>query len=114
MPSLAELDLKPHELACLEQVARLLKADWQAEEVVLFGSRARGTAESDADWDLFVLLPHKPTSAVRSDIRDMVLPLEVENDVWIDLLIVSREEWEEGVYQVLGIKKDVLRDGVRL
>lgn len=114
MPSLVELDLKPREVACLEQVARVLKADWQAEEVVLFGSRARGTAESDADWDLFVLLPHQPTREIREGIREMVLPLEVEYDQWIDLLIVSREEWEEGVYQVLRIKKDVLRDGVPL
>jgi predicted nucleotidyltransferase len=36
---------------------RLVIDAWHPDAVWLFGSRARGTAESDSDWDLLVVVP---------------------------------------------------------
>jgi predicted nucleotidyltransferase len=32
-------------------------ASWHPREIWLFGSRARGTASRDSDWDLLVVVP---------------------------------------------------------
>ena len=39
-----------------EVVARLRRA-LPIEQVILFGSRARGTAHDDSDWDFLVIMP---------------------------------------------------------
>jgi predicted nucleotidyltransferase len=36
---------------------RLIVEAWHPDAVWLFGSRARGTAEPDSDWDLLVVVP---------------------------------------------------------
>jgi uncharacterized protein len=47
-----ELDLAPVR-PLLERIA----ARWQPREIWLFGSRARGEARPDSDWDLLVVVP---------------------------------------------------------
>jgi predicted nucleotidyltransferase len=37
-------------------IARIV-ASWQPEQIWLFGSRARGTATPESDWDLLVVVP---------------------------------------------------------
>jgi predicted nucleotidyltransferase len=34
-------------------------ARWQPEQIWLFGSRARGAAGSDSDWDFLVVVPDR-------------------------------------------------------
>jgi len=38
----------------------------QVEQILLFGSQARGTARPDSDWDLYVLVDHDLTFADRN------------------------------------------------
>jgi uncharacterized protein (UPF0332 family) len=50
--------------------ARLLSAlPAQIERILLFGSRARGEAHADSDWDFAVFLDHEPTRDDRERIR---------------------------------------------
>jgi len=37
----------------------------RVERIVLFGSRARGEAHDESDWDFAVFLDHKPTQGDR-------------------------------------------------
>ena len=46
------------ELRRLERAVALLMENTNAVAVVLFGSRARGDAGPDSDWDLAVVLPN--------------------------------------------------------
>lgn len=52
--------------------------------VLLFGSWAKGTANLHSDADLVVVLPQRPTPAVRSALCDAVLtvPLKVDLLIW--------------------------------
>lgn len=43
-------------LAIRPLLARILER-YDPEQIWLFGSRARGTAQPDSDWDLFVVVP---------------------------------------------------------
>lgn len=73
----------------ISAVQALTQAAPQAEQIVLFGSRARGDADEDSDYDFLVIEP-----AVDNRAREMVRlrralrPLRVAADV----LVYSREE----------------------
>lgn len=41
-----------------------IKQVYRPQDVVLFGSRARGTARSDSDWDIVVILDDKADEAL--------------------------------------------------
>lgn len=71
----------------------ILRFDPKAE-VILFGSRARGTARPDSDWDFLVLLdmPELPRGLKRA-IRDRLYEIELENNGIISTIIHTRHEW---------------------
>ncbi len=51
--------------------------------VVLFGSRARGEAAADADWDVAVFLTGEPVRADRRALSDAAYDLVVETSHYI-------------------------------
>ena len=51
--------------AVLRKATQQLVAELQPEKVFLFGSRARGNAAPDGDYDFFVVLPAGEDSAFR-------------------------------------------------
>jgi len=57
----------------------------RVERILLFGSRARGEAHPDSDWDLYVLVDGDPPFAIRhravTDIRRELARLRIPNDV---------------------------------
>jgi predicted nucleotidyltransferase len=59
-----KLDLAPKpkrakklDLAPILPLLDLIRASWDPHQVWLFGSRARGTATPQSDWDLLVVVP---------------------------------------------------------
>jgi predicted nucleotidyltransferase len=64
---------------------------FRPERIILFGSRARGTAERDSDIDLLVVMPVKGSRrdqrlAIRMALRDVSIPK--------DVLVVTPREWD--------------------
>ncbi len=55
--SLSQLIPRTAEFPELGTLLERIKAVYRPEAVLLFGSRARGTAKQDSDWDVLVLLP---------------------------------------------------------
>ena len=50
------MTIAPIDRATIEAVAQLIARKFDPEQVILFGSRARGNAGSDSDVDLLVVL----------------------------------------------------------
>ena len=44
----------------------------QVEQILLFGSQARGTARPDSDWDLYVLIDNELTFANRNHLTTKI------------------------------------------
>ena len=80
------IDLTPA-WALIERVLR----EWEPERIQLFGSRARGDASRDSDWDLLVVVPEaSPASA------DPLVPWRLRRDTGVraDVVVYSSRDFE--------------------
>jgi predicted nucleotidyltransferase len=74
-----------------ETVARRILDGMQADEVWVFGSRARGDHQPESDLDLLVLVPessearHVRSRRARGIVADVPRPM--------DICVVTRREW---------------------
>ena len=84
--------------------------DTQAE-VILFGSRARGDARPDSDWDFLILISKKNTYAFREQIWDALYE-EVELPFMqiISALIHEKVDWQE-VHRVTPLYHNIEQEG---
>ena len=71
-------------------------------QAILFGSRARGDAEEDSDWDVLVLI-NKPRISL-SDYDKYSYPLRElgwDMDEIINHVLFSTKEWDEKNFTIL-------------
>ena len=83
-------------------------------DVILYGSRSRGDAVSESDWDILVLVD-APVDDQRTDrIRHRLYELEWECGEVISSIVRSREEWHSRPYQAMPFHQRVQQEGTRL
>jgi uncharacterized protein len=93
-------------------VADRLEKGLSAEKVYLFGSYARGDADEDSDLDFLVVVPDSSLSRyeravhARSLVGNVLLPL--------DILVLTKREWESEKRVVCSLSSTVLREGICL
>ena len=80
--------------------------------VLLYGSRARGDARPDSDWDFLVLLDGPVDYEREYRVRYDLYPLEWQTGRVINAIVQSREEWDrvqaKAVSFLGGIKDEAL------
>ncbi len=107
--------LSPNQRQALAEVRRRLLGDpdIEVEEIVLYGSVARGEADEESDLDLLVVTA-RPLSRTESHekITHVVFEVNLRFDTNVSTLVVDRHEWETGLIAVLPIREEILRDGV--
>jgi predicted nucleotidyltransferase len=75
----------------LDEVARRIVENFHPEKIILFGSQARGTADSHSDVDILVI------SAIKEKRRKLMVDMRSvlnELEYAFDLIILTREEFE--------------------
>lgn len=80
-------------------------------KVWLFGSRAKGKAREDSDWDILVLTTSEKVSH-KEEARyiDHLTALMVETGQVIQVLVYSEKEWDT-IYSVTPLYKSIKREG---
>lgn len=98
--------------ALLNEVVQALKQGLGADliAVVLFGSRARGEAHPDSDWDLLVIAENLPDSPWRRQQKILtLLPPQWQHQV--NILTFTPGEW---FARVTPLALDIALDGIVL
>jgi predicted nucleotidyltransferase len=79
--------------------------------LLLFGSRARGDAQADSDYDLLVIVDQ-----IRPEIEDQILDLQVElldrYDALVAVLLRTPEQWR--LSQGFPLAENIAREGIPL
>ncbi len=83
-------------------------------KIILFGSRAKGTAREDSDWDFFVIIDKKLSFNEKWDIIDEIKIKLAKLKIPNDILLKSAEEVEESKDDVGRITYYVLKEGVEV
>ncbi|MFN2358925.1 MAG: nucleotidyltransferase domain-containing protein [Desulfotignum sp.] len=82
--------------------------------IILYGSRSRGDASPESDWDLLILVDG-PVDDIRTDrIRHRLYEIEWETGEVISSIVRNHEEWNSDLYQTIPFHQRVLEQGVNL
>jgi len=80
--------------------------------IILFGSRARGTARPESDWDFIVVCKDRPDRALKTDIWLSINRKLTEYRIDADILIKSEEDFERDKCDTGKVSYYALKDGV--
>jgi predicted nucleotidyltransferase len=61
-------------------------------EVILFGSRGSGVANEYSDYDILIILKHRPDRNQKRRISEICYDIELQNNILIDTHILSEAE----------------------
>ena len=83
-------------------------------EAYLFGSRARGDAGPESDWDVLILVDEKKvTNEIEDKFRDKLYNIELETGQIISIFIYPKDYWSRILAHTPLFKK-VKKEGIRL
>jgi len=91
------------------------KAGFNVSQILLFGSRARGEARADSDWDLYIIIDHDPGFRLRSAIGSRIRwRLACEEDIDADVFVQSESTVEKRKKDTGYLTYYALKEGVPL
>ena len=96
----------------LQEVKRNVQEIDPQAEVWLFGSRARGDARDDSDWDFLVLTDELVNWGFKSRLRDHLYDVGFNSNHVISTVIQSRKQ--PSFLTVTELYQNVMEEGIRL
>lgn len=98
----------------LDQVKRAVRALEPTADVVLYGSRARGDATDESDWDFLILLDGPVDDARTDAVRHRLYEVEWSSGEVLSSVVRSRQDWQTPRYRAMPFYRQVERDGTTL
>jgi predicted nucleotidyltransferase len=93
----------------LAEIVRRLVAAYRPDRIYLFGSKARGEAGPDSDYDLMVVVPTAVPSAWQQSLQTAAALRGVGTAT--DVLVWSRDAFEKRLHLKASLPATVLREG---
>ena len=82
-------------------------------QIILYGSRARGTERDDSDWDILILTDY-PVDIVKERVfRNALYDLELETGEPFSVFVYSKIDWDTK-QTITPFYVNVTNDGVRI
>ena len=98
----------------LDQCKRAIGAVVSDARIILYGSRARGDAHADSDYDLLILTGQTPSVRLDEAILDHIYPVELETGAMISFVVQNKTDWNKPLYRAMPFHKNIDREGVAI
>ncbi len=98
----------------IEQIRQAVNEVEPDSEIILYGSRSRGDALSESDWDFLILVDGSLSDERIDRIRHSLYEIEWESGEIISSIVRNREEWNSDLYQAIPFHQRVQQEGLRL
>ena len=82
-------------------------------EVILYGSRARGTERNDSDWDILILTDYAINLQIERKFRDNLYDLELETGEPFSVFAYSKNDWQTK-QRITPFYQNVTQEGILL
>jgi predicted nucleotidyltransferase len=114
-PAAQRHGLDPATAQAVQQFRQRLEADFDARELIVYGSRARGDHRPDSDADVAVLLEgaHQPFLDTKLKMSDAAYDVLLETGINISPLPVWMDEWARpDAYSNPALLAKIAREGI--
>ena len=98
----------------LQEMKHRLQASFPVQEVIVFGSVARGTAGEDSDIDVLVITAAPLSHKERRKMSSITFDIDLKYGTCISLVVVDAAAWYNGIYQYTALYNEVQKDGVTI
>lgn len=105
-------NLTGNEKSLLVRCKRIVQNIEPSAEIILYGSRVRGEAYSDSDYDLLILVDGEVSLAREDFICRQLYPIELETGKVLSTFVYSRQQWNTPLYRAIPLYKNVNNEGV--
>ena len=95
------------------QISQVVSQIEPQAEVILFGSRARGNARPDSDWDILILLDGEVTPDREQTLFDILYEVELNAEEVFSVLIYRKNYWYE-ILRDSPLFQNVSQEGIML
>jgi predicted nucleotidyltransferase len=102
------------EKAILVRCRNAVKDFDPSAEIILYGSRARGDAKPESDYDLLILIDEEITLKREDDFRLQLYPIELETGAVLTVILTNKNDWSSSLYDVMPLYQNIKREGVIL
>jgi predicted nucleotidyltransferase len=103
--------MTPADKIILEDMADRVRSRYPKARLWAFGSRARGGADWDSDFDVCIVLPVSD-AAVEEYIRDIAWEIGFEKERVITTVVFSESEFERGPISESTLVENILSEGI--
>ena len=95
----------------LTRIKKIVTEKDPSAKIYLYGSRVKGTAKSNSDWDILILLKRNNIPLeIEQEITYPLYDLEFETGEVISPMVYSEKEWNTK-YKVTPFYHNVMREG---
>jgi predicted nucleotidyltransferase len=109
--------IDPNTEEALHRFMGLIPSRFSVDRAILFGSRARGTHDSDSDADLAIVLNGEPQPVLKTSLAlaDLAFDVLLETGINITPIPIWLDEWEHPQTHANPLLlANIAKDGVRL
>ena len=82
-------------------------------QIIIFGSRARGEAKKESDWDILILTEFAVSIEIERSFRNNLFDLEIETGEVFSTIVYQKDIWNTR-HKVTPLYRSIKREGVRI